>query len=347
MAGGVISLCARALASALHRTAGVLDSLSARLSGEAVTDPVLAALAERYPGAPPHWLAYIAAHAPHLAGGEATAGGPAEAPGALPPAPASMPSLKTEPPPRRRAWLTFFAQDPERRDHPTARQVPRPPASERRFAMPSVDAERRAPQPGPDRPATRPKPRPRLAFASPETTSKAASASMPAPQIRRIPGELALVASSQPAAAEAPQPMAAAGETRDIPPPVLADPATPRSLAPHLSLSPIAGRRGTPGTLARWWGPHRRRVITSRFAAGPASRPAGPPLEDRPATIPFRKIRAVTFGHADADPALRRGFEADPWPTPPSWDAEIPDAPVGPADAGRLRAEQDDGAWNG
>jgi hypothetical protein len=50
----------------LHSAAGALDAWAAPPADTAF-DQAMAALAERYPGAPEHWLAYIAERAPHLA----------------------------------------------------------------------------------------------------------------------------------------------------------------------------------------------------------------------------------------------------------------------------------------
>jgi hypothetical protein len=63
---GVLGTCARALAGVLHSAAETLEAWAAP-SVHTPFHQAMAVLAERYPGAPEHWLAYIAERAPHLA----------------------------------------------------------------------------------------------------------------------------------------------------------------------------------------------------------------------------------------------------------------------------------------
>src|SRR5260221_142479 len=108
MPGGVIGGVGRTLADWLRGAARALDGLSARLDPAApAAAPATAVLAERFPGAPEHWLAYIAERAPYL----------------LPPDPARPPQAPSSPRQQR-------ASQPHEHPLPTPIREAVPPSPE-------------------------------------------------------------------------------------------------------------------------------------------------------------------------------------------------------------------------
>lgn len=166
---GVLAALARSVAQALERAS---EDQSASAS-----NPVMAALAERYPGAPAHWLAHIAERTSQLA----EAG---EAPLSLNSDPAIWPSIQPQalPPP-----LEAMDRAPVSREPAPAR-----PSSRREAAIPTLAALRERPSETWRRPDLVPKRRPRPVFASPPP------AVGPEPPARTAPGPTASASARQP-----------------------------------------------------------------------------------------------------------------------------------------------------
>jgi len=352
----------RTLAHVLRRAARALHGLSARLDPAPTSAAAPAAvLVERFPGAPEHWLAYIAERAPHLVGRDEArppraprssvrqpafqtraSGTPVEA--SLPPAP--------EPARRSRSWLRFLGADaaPARARPEPRIETPHPPTRTASLELARVEARPPTLQASAPRPATRPTPRPRLIFLDPAAarpgrqasvgSDAAAAASSPRPRLSVVAPRSALTAdlnrSAPGAQAVREQPSWGRGQARAE---AATDPAPGSAGAPNRA----------PAAEAPGWaiGERTRPTPAAAFVTAPAPRERSRP-QVWPTTpgVSRADLRGDLFGR-------RRGFEAtatagdddcDPWPALP--ESQPAEAPPAPPDMRRLRAEQDDGAWS-
>lgn len=155
-----------ALAALARSVAQALERASEDRSTPA-SNPVMAALAERYPGAPAHWLAHVAERTAQLA----EAG---EVPLSLNSDPATWPSVQ---PQALRPPVDATDRAPVSRDPAPAR-----PTSRHEAAVPTLAALRERPSEMWRRPDLAPKRRPRPVFASPPP------AVGPEPPARAAPG---------------------------------------------------------------------------------------------------------------------------------------------------------------
>jgi hypothetical protein len=169
-------------------------------------DPVMAALADRYPGAPAHWLAHVAERTSQLAE-------VGEAPLSLNSDPAAWPSARPDglPPP------PVTPAEPEPASH-----QPRRPPLRRDTAVPTLAALRDRSsevwrRPDLERPR---RPRPVFAAVAPASTPERTTATTEAdPAPRRPRSPLTFVGSASQAASDAPEPVPPAPEAALTTPP--------------------------------------------------------------------------------------------------------------------------------
>lgn len=190
-----VAALARSLAQALERAS---EDRSAP-----ATDPLMAALAERYPGAPAHWLAHVAERTSQLA----DAG---EAPLSLNSDPTAWPPVQ---PDGRPGGLTPLLATPPAPTEPapaTLEPAPARPTPRRDTAVPTLAALRDRPSEVWSRPEIEPRRRPRPVFAalgsaptSERSTRPAAPETGSPPRRPRSP--LTVVGSPSPTASGAPE----------------------------------------------------------------------------------------------------------------------------------------------
>jgi hypothetical protein len=363
MAGRGIGGFARALASILRAVAKALESLENQ--AEDVDDPAFLALRARFPGAPDHWLAYIAQRAPHLS---------AESQGRIDP-PARPPAVYREPPPGREAATApelVPSARPTRDSSAPARPSRVPTSRERRPAEPEADRSRRAgrtraaepfaatypsangrgiadpvgPGPSPerlDRPAAR---RPRLVLFAPAGRTRAAEAPYPASLPPRAAAAAPTVADPR---VRPPRPRLALVSRHDRVAPAQA---AGHGDTPYDPVVPTPRRPAKPPSVPM------RQPFASTSSSQPAAQAPSPatPEPGRHGWTTTGKSPRKSDGPIPASPLHGRGggeepapFQSgdDPWPRLPPSPYEIALAPANPPDLARLRAEQDDGAWSG
>jgi hypothetical protein len=330
MGGGILYSCARALASALHGAAGSLDRLSAKLAGQdGAADPAYVALSERFPGAPEHWLAYIAARAPHLA---YATDAPPNARVAPAPAPRATErgtmTFRVAASARRPAEVLFEAED-ARRD---GRQPSAEPAMARTKLAQTPSNHATA---GPPLVAQRSSParqRPRLLFEA-ASSRPAAPAPITVRDERRPRLQPLDVSSSRPR-----------GGTPGPPPEAFAETLPDRARrAPRQTLAFDAHATRPPPTPASTSSSSSQ---PARAAPAPAT-PLRQSPSDRAAWIRAARTDATKPPTAWRDaPASRHDDEPNRWPKLPSPEAET-NVTAAPSDLSQLRAQQDDGAWSG
>ena len=357
-------MAVRPLQSFARMLAGVLRRVASALEGDAKgggVEAAAAALAERFPGAPEHWLRYIAARAPHLADAE-----PLDADVSKPesPPPRTMSTVPRWRWPRlmarRRATLQLLpvlepkreASRPESAEQGVMRAEPQTP---RRVARPRLRVVAEAPSEVARKPAPlwewrtrrRAAPQPASAVESatrePEPLRLAQASDKTRARIKlATPPERDLPASTL-------KPFA---ETRDAatrsPSPVAESPLQPSKRAERLSLNsahrpgpaellllqPSASSRAPMPMWTRWM--HAR---VSNAAVWPESKrpatPEPPHWQERSSPGPDRA-------------AWRAEGPQGRWPTllsSESYDAESAAARL--PNIERLRAEQDCNAWSG
>jgi hypothetical protein len=193
LSGWLIAMAAvaRSLAQALERAS---EDRSAP-----TPDPVMAALADRYPGAPAHWLAHVAERTSQLAE-------TGEAPLSLNSDPAAWPPVRLDDMPARPLATTA---EPEPASHDPRRPEPR-----RDTAVPTLAALRDRPsevwrRPEVERPR---RPRPVFAAVAPAPPPERPTATEPGSAPRRPRSPLTFVGSSSQAVPNAPETATTAAE---------------------------------------------------------------------------------------------------------------------------------------
>jgi hypothetical protein len=230
LSGWLIAMAAlaRSVAQALERASEDRSTVA--------PDPVMTALAERYPGAPAHWLAHVAERTSQLAEvGERPASLNSD-PSAWPPVPSDEPSPR-------------LAMSAEREAVPREPRVPPPPPTGRDAAVPTLAAQRdrssevwrpdgerkRRPRPvfAPlkvDPTSARPPSRPRSPLTFVGSPSQAVS-SAPEPAAPASEGPVSRTPPHEPVRSEASPPRPATADTATVQPVVRA--ATERSAIDH------------------------------------------------------------------------------------------------------------------
>ncbi len=339
-------------AGLLTRLAAMLRRLAATLERAARPRKAadVRALAARFPGAPDHWLAYIADRAPHLAqasdpGGADDAMGTAER--------GRVAEVRSAPPPP----VDAVADAPRRSGRPAFRPAgepaaadsgARPGARERPRLRFRTEAEERAG-------AREPEGAPFGERATPERGGRAPIAglrtlgdgSRPRRRWSRVAPPVAVggVPPDAPAVPpHAPDTAGARSETTALEP---LDPqrarraraarsSTPGPTAPPAEPSrpPVEGREGRDGAFMAW----AARPAASRTAARGGERPADAHADAHSVALPTRP----------RDAALRTEEDgvAPAWPSLPPPAATAPPIDVPPPDLEALRHEQEDGRWS-
>ena len=363
MSQNILARLLRALAAAAHAIARTLERLAGRPRPPADASAAMQALAERFPGAPEHWLQMIAEKAPQLA--EAAPTESSEENGEWGPAPPPLklgrrsrrepPEEVPEPTPfgpvsATRPWLT--GQEPVVHLRSVAQEAPKhaaPPRVRPIGRALAVLARRRA-----------------LAAAAagePEAAAKTQAAAHDDYSAANADG-----AEPSTPLAERQQPKEPAPAPRVAPEPRSFQPtggtwATPEPPAPSNDVAgppaPLGGdgppeAQAAPASdagapLTDWpWRPHAPppRETPGEHTSALAAQ-SHPPLALPPAAA--LAPRAAEAGVPNAAPTRERAQFAertdDRWPDLPAWDDEEVEAPG--SDVARHIREQEEGGWNG
>ncbi|WP_395677982.1 hypothetical protein [Inquilinus sp.] len=268
-----------AAGQAMRALARILGRIGAGRRHRAAADQTLAALAERFPGAPEHWLRFIAEQVPALAQtGDMAAlrmPGPAE--------PAAMPEPRRMPSPRRvdpaRAAGTVAAPETHLSE-PSPAPSATPAGPRRRAALlrlePASDTPAKAPSPAVSRARAAirmVRPEPAAAARRPEAVRSAPAPSRPDGIAGPSPQADAAPHHAVPAGKGMPQPRAfAAGQLLSTP--VRSEPEEPRREPPAAR---IQGRDALPESGAAPTG-YRRGAVRAAPLPDPVGRrqPSGP-----------------------------------------------------------------------
>ncbi|KQY30831.1 hypothetical protein ASD38_05540 [Caulobacter sp. Root487D2Y] len=327
-----------AMAALARSVAQALERASEDRSAPA-PDPVMAALAERYPGAPAHWLAHVAERTSQLAeAGEAPLSLTSD-PSAWPPVgPDGLPSRPTTP------------TEPE----PASRDPRPPPASRRETAVPTLAALNDRSSETWRRPEVERKRRPRPVFASLEAapTSERPTRPEPTPEPgaapRRPRSPLTVVGSPSQAAARAPEPAAPLSNRPKAPPsdPIWSEAPPARAATPDAAEARPDPRRAPERPL------NDHAFVQAHPKAASEDRSKTHP--DRINAAPARRQRSWFFARSarierslelSADPGRpARGGSADTTETIAPARAPVPQATF-PASSSDVSAVKPDRTW--
>jgi hypothetical protein len=331
--------------------AGVLRSVARALdepgAGRDRVDAATAALAVRFPGAPEHWLRYIATRAPHLAQ-----------------APASESQANTSENPRvdsRRRWwwprpaIADEAAASALRDRESGPVPAAKPAKPRDTKIGAAESRRAASRPR-LRIVESPKPQAMVEQeANPEWHAEG-SAAIERPRLviqDRQPTRRAHLRLAKTRAASDTQPAPAWADKGATARPQLALPDRPQresDAVPYLSdrrleSGEVSNRAPTPLP------PARKTLAERTWMSGALRRPGASDWPDWTAAAGSKSSHLTPFGHLPTRRAVDPAWSADTqdlWPKlPPLEPIDINNAPVGTPNVDGLRAEQDAGSWSG
>ncbi|HUO90319.1 MAG TPA: hypothetical protein VMU08_14185 [Rhizomicrobium sp.] len=337
--------------------AGLLRAAASALDGGDRLDAATAALAARFPGAPEHWLRYIAARAPQLAAAEV-----AETQAGPPSAGAEHPAA-----PRVRWW---WPRTRARRASPL--HLPRRELVER----PRPGEQPEAPEIGKtqvadERRGRRMAPRPRLHLAGPLEPRRTPEASLKPGTALRSPPKTSLRLATEERASPRADLRAAVGPAAQRPEPPRAEAQNEQGeearRAGHLHLAVRSGRDEVhvltlpapaeapkAGTAEQPTAPLRpaRGEWASWTSSGPALRSEEFASRHRDRDAPPAASFTPWRGQAPRRASIGRTWPAEApqnnWPElPPLEPADIANAPARLPNIDRLRAEQDHGSWSG
>ena len=357
----ILTRVLRALADAVHALAKALERMAGTRRPQADASAAMQAQAERFPGAPEHWLQMIAEKAPQLADAasteaseEADEWGPAPPPLQLGRRPGREPPEEIpEPTPfgpvsTTRPWLT--GQAPVVNLRPVAQETPKlAPSSKarpigraladlaRRRALAAAAAGEPQAPPKADAPG-------RDAYSAANTDGAAPSAPDAERQRPDAPASAPSVApevrSFRPTGGTwaTPEPPAPSNDVSHPPAPVS------REEPPEAHAEPASHPRAP---LTDWpWRPHAPpRDAAGEYPRAPSDQPY-PPLDAPPGADHVRRSVEPGFSEAAPSPRERARFADradDRWPDLPAWDDEV-EAPA--SDVARSIREQEEGGWN-
>ena len=322
------------VAAALHRVAAALE----RFAPPAPDTAAMAELSALFPGAPGHWLAYVAARAPHLASRQDPQTDTADhepattQPFNAQPRPQAPPFAHRPSPWRIPVLLLRRARMAEGSPPPAADPPPAPSRAHLRLLPSQIDSVARAAPQIHDAHGSAPRGLTRPA--SGEAAHRTPEISLPA-QLRPRRPDLHLVA------------------PRDVQAEPMPCPAVP------------SARRSLRAVVHSWLAPETHTTLTrapaapdSQVVPGPAPCPPAEQGMDRPrdqervwlhVVKPAKRAASVALAPRSVPrtPALGLRDETHPaWPALPPADETAPAAPVPPPRFDRLRREQEEGLWS-